>query len=268
MAEARRSSGRGPADLDAWELCLRALPLVRRRTAAGMSAGRELFQQALALRPDYADAHAGLAMSYNMEILIGAAEDRIATATLAMQAAQVAIECDEASSFAHHELSTAFQWLNRIDDALAEAHVAVELNPNDAYALHALGNKSDLAGDPDGITRMEKAQELNPADARLHAHLTFLARAYVNAGAHAAAVDCARSAIRRESGYAPAHYILAIALAYLGRIGEARQAVQHCEMASPGFIESRRDWRPYVNPASNARLHEGIRKIMLEPNSE
>lgn len=268
MAEARRSSSRGPADLDAWELCLCALPLVRRRTAAGMSAGRELFQKAIALRPDYADAHAGLAMSYNMEILIGAAEDHTATAMLAMEAAQAAIECDEASSFAHHELSTAYQWLNRIDDALAEAHIAVELNPNDAYALHALGNKSDLAGDPDGIKRMERAQELNPADARLHAHLTFLARAYVNAGAHAAAVDCARSAIRREPEYAPAHYILAIALAYLGRIDEARKAVQHCEMASPGFIESRRDWQPYVNPASNARLHEGIRKIVPEPISE
>ena len=268
IAEARRSSGRGPADLDAWELCLRALPLVRRRTSAGIAEGRELFQQAIALKPDYADAHAGLAMSYNMEILIGAAKDRTVTAMLAMEAARAAVECDEASSFAHHELSTAHQWLNRIDDALAEAHTAVELNPNDAYALHALGNKSDLAGDPEGIARMEKAQELNPADARLHAHLTFLSRAYVNAGALDAAVDCARRAIRREPEYAPAHYILAIALAYLGRMDEARQAVQRCEMASPGFIASRRDWQPYVNPASNARLHEGIKKVALESSPE
>lgn len=268
MAEARRSSSRGPADLDAWELCLRALPLVRRRTTAGVAKGRELFQQAIALKPDYADAHAGLAMSYNMEILIGAAEDRAATAMLAMEAAQAAIECDEASSFAHHELSTAYQWLNRINDALAEAHMAVELNPNDAYALHALGNKSDLAGDPEGIARMEKAQVLNPADARLHSHLTFLARAYVNAEALDAAVDCARRAIRREPKYAPAHYILAIALAHLGRGDEARQAVHDCEKASPGFIESRRDWQPYVNPHSNARLHEGIHKVALESSPE
>lgn len=264
LAEARRSSSRGPADLDAWELCLRALPLVRRRTPAGIAEGRTLFQQAIALRPDYCDAHAGLAMSYNMEILIGAAKDRAATATLAMDAARTAIECDEASAFAHHELSTAYQWLNRIDDALAEAHTAVELNPNDAYALHALGNKSDLAGDPRGIARMEKAQELNPADARLHAQLTFLARAYVNAEAFGPAVDCARRAIRRAPSYAPAHYILAIALAYLGRIDEARQAAQDCEKASPGFIASRCDWQPYVDPASNVRLREGIKKVVLD----
>jgi adenylate cyclase len=207
-------------------------------------------------------------MSYNMEILIGAAEDRNATATLAMKVAQEAIECDEASSFAHHELSTAYQWLNRIDDALAEAHITVELNPNDAYALHALGNKSDLAGDPEGIARMEKAQVLNPADARLHSHLTFLARAYVNSGALDAAVDCARRAIRREPEYAPAHYILAIALAHLGRTDEARQAAHDCEKASPGFIGSRRDWQPYVNATSNARLHEGFQKIPLESNLE
>jgi adenylate cyclase len=261
LSEARRSSGRSATDLDAWELSLRALPLVRRRTPEGIAEGRELFGRAIVLRPDYADGHAGLAMSYNMEILVGAAEDRAATATLAMEAAQAAIECDEASSFAHHELSTAYQWLNRVDDALAEAHTAVELNPNDAYALHALGNKSDLAGDPDGIARMEKAQKLNPADARLHSHLTFLARAYVNAGALDAAVDCARRAIRREPDYAPAHYILAIALAHLGRMDEARHALQTCDKVSPGFIGSRRDWQPYVDQASNARLQEGIRAI-------
>ncbi|WP_323783166.1 adenylate/guanylate cyclase domain-containing protein [Leisingera sp.] len=268
LAEARRSSVRCPADLDAWELCLRALPLVRRRSLEGVTEGRALFKQAIALRPGYADAHAGLAMSYNMEILIGETGDRFATAALAMEAARAAIECDEASSFAHHELSTAYQWLNRVDDALAEARTAVELNPNDAYALHALGNKSDLAGDPQGISLMEKAQELNPADAQLHSHLTFLARAYVNSDMHEAAVDCARRAIRREPEYAPAHYILASALACLDRMSEALQSLQDCETASQGFVEARRGWQPYISQASNERLLKGIRKIALQSKSQ
>ena len=108
---------------------------------------------------------------------------------------------------------------------------------------------------------MEKAQRLNPADARLHSHLTFLARAYVNAGRLDEAVETARRAIRRQPDYAPAAYILAIALARLNRIGEARQALQSCDEVSPGFIESRRDWQPYLDPTSNAKLRDGIKAI-------
>jgi adenylate cyclase len=259
-AELKHARGKRADDLDAWDLCLRAMPLLRERTRDGNAKARALFLRAIALRPDYSDAYAGLAMSYHQDILIGVAADQVAAATKAMEAARKAVECDEASSWAHHELSTAYQWLERPDDALDEARVSVELNPYDAYALHALGNKSDLSGDPQGIEFMEKAQRLNPEDARQHTHLTFLARAYVNAGNHDAAVDKTRQALRRRPDYAPAYYILAIALAYLGRLEEARAALAKCDEVSPGFVESRSDWRPYVDAASNERLREGLRR--------
>jgi adenylate cyclase len=260
-AEVERSTKKQPQDLEAWDLCLRGTASIHERTAAGNAKARDLFTRAIAIRPDYADAYSGIAMSFNQDILIEAAEDRTATAAQAMETARKAIECDEASSWAHHELSTAYQWLNRFDDALAEARISVELNPNDAYGLHALGNKSDLSGDPNGIAFMERAQKLNPADARLHTHLTFLARAYASLGDQSTAVERARQAIRRRPGYAPAHYILAIALGHLGELDEARAALAKCDELSPGFVQSRRDWQPYADPASNERLHEGLRRI-------
>ena len=260
-AELKRSTGKQPQDLDAWDLGLRGMAAIHVRTAEGNAKARDLFTRAIAIRPDYADAHTGLAMSYNQDVLVEAAEDRTATATLAMEAARKAVACDEASAGAHHELSTAYQLLDRLDDALDEARTAVDLNPNDAYALHALGNKSDLAGDSDGIAFMEKAQKLNPEDARLPMHLTFLARAYVSSGNHDAAVERARQAIRRRPDFAPAHYILAIALGHLGRPDEARAALAKCDEIHPGFVQSRRDWRPYADPAGNERLREGLRRI-------
>ena len=261
-AELRRSTDKQVRDLNAWDLCLRGMAAVRKRTRDGNAEGREFLSRAIAIRPDYADAYAGVAMSYNQDILIGVADDRTATATHAMEAARKAIECDNSSSWAHHELSTAYQWLNRVGDALAEARIAVDLNPNDAYGLHALGNKSDLAGDPDGIALMEKAQKLNPEDAQLHVHLTFLARAYVNSGNYGIAVERARQAIRRRSGYAPAHYILAMALGHLGDVDEARAELAKCDEISPGFVQSRRNWHPYTNPESNERLREALHRIL------
>jgi adenylate cyclase len=260
-AELARSTDKRSEDLDAWDLCMRAKSLLRQKTREGDANARDLFSRAIAIRADYADAHAGLAQSYNQDILIGAAEDRTAAATQAMEAARAAVRCDEASSWAHHELSTAYQWLNRIDDALGEARTAVELNPNDAYALHALGNKSDLVGDPNGISYMEKAQKLNPEDAQRHNHLTFLARAYVVVGNYGAAVERARQAIRRRPDHVPAHYLLGIALGHLGELDEARASLAKCDELDPGFVESRRNWRPYAEQASNERLREGLRAL-------
>lgn len=135
----------------------------------------------------------------------------------------------------------------------------MRLNPNDAYALHALGNKSDFAGDPAGIGHMERAQTLNPEDALRHTHLTFLARAYIAAGNPAAGLERARQALRRQPKSAPAHYIIALALAHLGRKQEAEAALAACEDLSAGFVTSRLEWRPYADAARNARLAEGLR---------
>ena len=260
-AELKRSTGKRAEDFDVWDLFLRGMALLHDRSPEGGAKARELFSRAVATRPDYSDAYSGVAMSYNQDILIGAAEDRTAAATKAMEFANKAIQYDEASSWAHHELSTSYQWLNRVDDALDEARIAVDLNPNDAYALHALGNKSDLAGDPAGIGYMEKAQKLNPEDAGLHTHLTFLARALVIAGEPGAAAGRARRAIRRRPDYAPAHYILAIALGQLGNMQAARSALAQCDEFSPGFVEARRTWAPYADPASNERLQAVRRQI-------
>ena len=260
-AEFKRSTGKRPEDFNAWDKYMRGIAFMHEATCEGNAEARGMFESAIALQSDYADAHSGLAWSYNIDILLQCAEDRMATAALAMEAAREAIKCDNASSDAHHQLSTAFQWLNQQDEALAQAKIAVELNPNDAFGLHALGNKSDLAGDPEGIARMEEAQKLNPMDAQLHTHLTFLARAYVNIGAFGDAVDRAGKAIQRRPDYAAAHYILAIALVLQGRNEEAQATLMRCDELHPGFVASRWDWQPYMDPASNERLREGTQLV-------
>ena len=111
-AEFKRSATKRPEDLDAWDYFLRGMAMIHELTCEGNAKARELFKSALAIQPDYGDAHAGIASSYVRDIEFQCVEDRMATATLAMQAARNAVKCDQASSFAHQELSTAYQWLN------------------------------------------------------------------------------------------------------------------------------------------------------------
>jgi len=258
-AELQRSTGKQPEDLAAWDLCLRGKQLLRGTSHEANVNARDLFLRAISASPDYSDAYTGLAQSLTQDIIIGATDDRISTATQALEAATNAVRCEGSSSWAHLELSTAYQLLNRTDDALAEARIAVKLNPYDAFALHALGNKSDLAGDTGGIGLMETAQKLNPEDAQRHTHLTFLARAYVSFGDYDAAIARARQAIRRRPDYAPAHYLLGIALGQAGRLDEARASLKKCDELSPGFVGSRQEWRPYADDAKNEKLREALR---------
>lgn len=260
-AEVKRSTAKRPDDLDAWDSCLRGMELIREQEPAATAKARELFQRAIAIQPDYSDAYAGLSLSYHLDILLHASGDRTATANMALEAAREAVRHDESSSLAHRALSTAYQWLDRQDDALREARISVRLNPNDADALHALGNKSNMAGDPNGVSYMRKAQRLNPQDAQGYSHLAFLARALVNIGADEEALDCARQAIEQQPDYPNSHFILAIALGNLGRKAEGKAALARCDKLQPGFVESRKTWQPYLDPESNERLQEGLRQL-------
>jgi adenylate cyclase len=256
----KRCASKRPSDLDAWDCYLRGNALLQHFCKERNVEARAMFQRAIAIDPGYADAHAGLATGYLRDVLLECAGDRADSVRLGMDAARRAVAADPASSAAHAALATAHLWRNEHEASLAEARLAVDLNPYDAMVLHALGNKSDLAGDPEGIARMVRAQQINPNDPDRHSHLCFLARAYVNARELDKAVDCARAALRRRPDYPHAHFILAIALTHLGRVDEAHAALAACEVAQPGFVAGRADWRPYVDEASNAYLREGLRK--------
>ena len=264
-AEFTRSTAKRQIDLDAWDYFLRGMAFIHEFTKDGNTKARGMFRNAIELDPQYSDAYAGLAQSYHRDLLMQCAGDREQSITKALEASRRAVALDDASSIAHQVLSTAHIWRNEHALALAEARSTVELNPNDAIGLHGLGNKSDLAGDPEGIPRMLRAQQLNPRDPDRHMYLTFLARAYVIAREHEKAIECARLAIQRRADYPHAYFILAIALGHVGNTDEARAALRECEHLQPGFVASRVNWRPYTDEDRNEYLRVGIERAQT-PN--
>jgi len=258
-AELRRSIAKPPDNLDAWDYLLRGRSHLNDFTKEGTAKAREMFERAIELDPSYGEAFVDLARTHSRDLLLELTDDRDASAAKMYEAARRAVMLDDASSQARYVLSTAYIWRNEQDLAIAEGRRAVELNPNNADARHALGNKLDLAGDPEGISMMEQAQKLNPQDPQRHMHLTFLARAYLNARQYERSVECARKAVRSRPDYPHAYYILAIALGHAGRQAEAQTALNECERLHPGFVRRRAGWRPYSNAASDEHLHDGLR---------
>jgi len=261
--EQKRIAVSRPATMDAWEHYLRGDAALSRETPEAAAGARAHFEKAAELDPNYSDAYTGIARSFTNVLRMDAATDREETLRRAMSAAKRAVELDPLSSRAHFALSTVYILQNEHALSLAEARLAVDLNPSDSVALHALGNKSDLAGDPEGIGRMEVAQRLDPLDPTTAMRQALLARAYARSGNYPAAIATAHSAIFKQPDNGPAQFMLAIALALADRVEEAAAAIRRCETVAPGLVARRANWRPYTDEASNVVLRNGLREAML-----
>jgi len=262
-AEQKRLVAAEPRNLRAWDYYQRGMALLAEFTKDGNARAREMFGKAIALDPGYSLAHAGLAFTHNRDLLLQVSESRADSAARALEAALKAVELDQGDSMAHTMLAVAYTWPSQYEASVVESQRAVELNPSNALALAMLGTSLDAVGRHDeGIERLEQALQINPRDPSTHIYIATIARAHLSARRYEQAAACARKAITHRSSYPHAHYILASALAQLGRDNEARAALDTCERLQPGYVEGRLRWQPYSDAAENQHLHAGIRKVV------
>jgi|GEM_PF-579529 len=257
--ELARVKSKRPCSLAAWECCLRGRARLSDYSREANIEARLFFEGAIERDPDYSDAFGYLALSYSRDLLLECYHDRARTMTALHDAARRAVALNDESSLAHHLLSTSHVWRDELDLSVAEGRLAVALNPYDAEVLHALGNKLDLIGDPEGITFMEQAQSLNPRDPERHMYLTFLARAHLNVSDYDRSIACARNAVQWKPDYPHAYFVLGLALGLQGQCKDAKDALDNCENLHPGFIGKRENWHPYLDESRNRRLLEGLR---------
>ena len=175
---------------------------------------------------------------------------------------------DDADSYARVLLAYAYRWSRQHDLAVAEARRAVEINPNDVWARHVLGNVLDLAGEPEAsLVHLEHALLLNPRDFHNHFFLTIIARTYLNNRDYSSAAEWVRKSIQRDKAQPRAHLLLAAALGHLGKIKEARAALEACENIHSGFAKSWVDGREYKNAEDNDHILDGLHKAGFQENS-
>ena len=92
---------------------------------------KRLFQEAIALDPNWATPYAGLANSLYMDLFFGASESPKETLSNAMNLAHKAVELDNSSAEAHAVLSEIFLGMRQHDKAIEAGERAVTLDPND-----------------------------------------------------------------------------------------------------------------------------------------
>ncbi len=126
----------------AYDTYLRGLDLARRTTNAQMNnQAIRLFEQAIAIDPDFAQAYVSLAWRYFEGGASGwvEAESGEGGSATAIELAQKAIALDEANAGAHSVLGACHLLKCEFEQALAEAERAVSLDPDNADATARLG---------------------------------------------------------------------------------------------------------------------------------
>ena len=160
-AHNRRSS---TANAAAYDDYLKGRYAWNRRTEEGFHQAIDYFQQAIAIDPNYADAYAGLADSYNLLIEYFNLGSTTAMAQRSQEAAQKAIELDDTLAEGHAALAFAlwrYQW--NFAPAEREFRKALQVDSNYANAHHWYGLYLASRGRFAGARReLSQAQALDP----------------------------------------------------------------------------------------------------------
>lgn len=190
-----------------------------KRTEEGLRRSIYYFQQAVEQDPAYALAYSGLADSYNMLGLWGDLP-QTESAPKARAAAMTALEIDEQLAEAHASIAWtmfAFDW--NWSAAEKELQRSLELNPSYATAHRWLANSLTQQGRHDeALAAIQRGVELDPVSLITNSVLAFtsyMARHYDKA------IEEEWRTLELDDQFAPAHWVLGMALEQKGQLRDA-----------------------------------------------
>ena len=263
-AEARRAE-RAP-DPDAMDLYFQGTACWHKgQSPEILSQARGYFERALARDPGNVEALLGAAWTDAMRGTVFMGDDRAQRLAAAETAAIRILSLAPNHAFAHFVLGYVQIFTNRVTQGIAEAERALALDRNLANAHAFIGAGKTFAGRAEeSEAHVQEALRLSPRDSYAYQWMASVAATKLNLGADAEAAQWARRAIEANRNYPLAHFWLAAALAQLGRLDEARQAIQPGLALAPGFTIARyragvqSDHPTYL--AQRERIIEGMRK--------
>ncbi len=227
--EERRLLKPATSNVPAYEFYLRGRKLFQKWTRQNIELARKMFQQAIELDPNFADAWAGLATAH--VYLFGCDDEP--HLDKAREASAHALKLDPESSKAHVAAGQGFSMEQRYADAAKEFALAIELDPTLFDAYYYYGRSCFKSGDLEKSLRLfQQAQEVRPEDYEaiylLGLVLRQLGRNEESRDADGRALKRIRKHLELNPDGARAYVLGAGSLA---RLGESEQARQWCDRA-------------------------------------
>ena len=265
VSESERARRKPPASLDVWELYQRGLWHVYKVTKEDNEEARNLFHQAVERDPEFARAHAGIALIFMLDVFIGLGDDPAESVRQGIAAGERAIALDDKDGYGHYVLGRILAMAGQGDRSVAEMEKSVALNPSFALGYYGLGLALNWYGRAaEGIPMVDKAMRLSPQDPILWAMQVTRAACCNNVGRYDEAGEWARKAVNaRPDNFWP-NLTLAHALVGQDLLDEARAAIEDARRVKTDIsLSARRRLMPHYHPEYLERHIDALRKAGL-----
>ena len=171
-AEAQRSLHDRPRNPDAIDLTMRGLAILNQlATKTSSDEARDLFEQALTLDPNNADALAGAARIDAVEAAFGSSDKSADLYARAMQRTDQALLLDPSQARAHFTKALLIMFKARPNDAasaneiIAEAEASLRANPSFPWGYWPMAVGEMLLGHYEqSISELQQAMKISPRD--------------------------------------------------------------------------------------------------------
>lgn len=238
-------------------------------TGEGWAQARRLFEEVIALEPDFSRGYSGLALCYGVETHIQGRVNPLYGESMAraIDLAQKAVSLNEKDAINHAVLAYLFALTKQHDKAIVQAERALALEANSFLVLNysACALMYSCRG-KEALAVFEKAERLNPSYLFMPSQLNWV---YLLLGRYEEAFKQAQKAVERNRqslfGQLYAQILLATTCNLTGREAEARAAAGKVLVISPNF--SVENWQynlafknnDQINLAMNALRKAGLK---------
>ncbi len=265
-AEVARVGDRPTESLDAYNCLLKALSRLYVFTPESYLEAGALLGRAVALDPNYAQAHAYLAWWLNFQIGEGRSANPGADREHALAASQRGVALDPEDAFALAVAGHILSFMTKKNDEAVELfEQALAVNENSAFAWGLSALTFAYMGRADeALERLQNVWRLNPFDPLNFYFWIVAGIAEFIAGRYAEAIAWLRKSKRANPRFIASHRMLAASQALAGDETGAKAAAADVLAADPSFrVSSFVPWYPLRRPEDLARLAEGLRAAGL-----
>jgi tetratricopeptide (TPR) repeat protein len=270
LIEAKRSASRPPIDANAYDLVLRAIPLIGRMERAPFMQAGEYLARAIELEPDYAAAYAWSA--YWHIFLVGQdwSHDPRATMAEAGELAERTIVLDpfDARGLTIAGHVRAFMH-RRLREAQALHERALSLNPNLAMAWALSAITYAYIGEPDEAERRNnRYKRLSPLDPHAFFFDAFFILIHLLKRDYESAVAVGRAVSEMNPSFSATYKPYLAALGHLGRTQEATVVRRRLLAIEPDFnVERFVATSPLERESDRDHYAQGLRLAGLAENA-
>jgi len=253
--ESSRRSATGTKSIEAWELVMRAGPLIASHVRSNAIAARQMLERALELDENYVDVWIEMGWIFWEESVWNWSSEPENSMQMSFDAAQKALSLDEFEPHTYGLLGHIYMVRGDSRQAIEMSEKAVELAPSDAILLALLANVLIDSGQiKQGIQKIQRAIRLSPFPRPWF--LSLLGTGFHLLGQNEIAISALEQAVEREPDSHLARVWLASTLVEMGRLDEAREVSSAIVSIDSSF--SALSWAESYRSKSHERLKDNL----------